>query len=79
MAIAKKQFEVEVIARIVATDTDGTAVNSNFDTIIDELVINGVEADLTGNSDSGLEADSAEIVAIADAVQAAVVAYKETT
>lgn len=84
MAIAKKQFEVEVVARIVATDTDATAVDGNFTTIIDELVINGVEVDLRATASGGpvsplveVDADTSVNIALRDAIQAIVVAHKD--
>lgn len=83
MAIAKKQFEVEVIARIVAVDTDGAAVDGNFATIIDELVIDGVEVDLRATAAGGpvsplveVDADTTVNTDLRDAIQAIVTTHR---
>ena len=48
MAIAKKQGEVTVITRVVATDTNGVVSAANITVALDEFVIDGKEQAVAG-------------------------------
>ena len=47
MTVAKKQFEFVIRGRVLALDTAGVKAIANLQTIIDAVVVEGIEYDLT--------------------------------
>jgi hypothetical protein len=67
MAIAKKQFEFTITGRSTATDVTGILEEANLTTVIDEIIINGVEikiSTLTTAANVTTLANTAELVIV---------------